>query len=724
MKPHNSEKYFVKNGQPHFLISGEVHYFRINPKLWRNHLQLLKQTGADTVSTYIPWDWHEIEEDDFDFEGKTHPARNLIRFIKLCKEENLDLIVKPGPYILAEYENQGLPSWLLKKLSKNAFALDENGNVISPDLVSYLSDEFLEYTFKWYDKVMPIISKHQKEHYGPITMMQLCNEIGVFQWLSGKSDYNPKVINLYKEFIIQRYKTIEKLNSVYSTNYNSFDDLKAPSGKIKLRSDYCAYFDFHLFFREYYNKYISILKNKIRSFGINIKLTHNIPGWIYGNASELPMLISTYSEIMKNHPDIIFGLDHIPEFVSFRNAHSDLACNKILEAMQPEAPVWAAGFQAGTREHHVKAYAKDLETFYIASLAHGIKGFNYYMFSQGINPEGKGFYGKTFYFQTALDAASNKLALYDSIKKVNRFIRKEQKDLLRTNVNSEICVGFYKPYFFTELISSQLLKEKKLNVEELGLYIDPRFLREEILFNGLLRGLQTLNYNYDVVDLENCDLKSLTAYKQLWITSAEFMDAETQNLLSEFVLNGGNLILYPAVPTLDNYLNRCEILKNNFGIEFITKDSSHKVSAFGIEDVFTAFSKKQIYNDTNSKPIAFTQENEICGIRKKIGKGELTILGFAFGYTSDEHLELIDKLVKLNKIKRELFVSDKDIQFVVRENNKSRYIFFLNYHNERKTFNYRKSSELKKKKSEEISIAPFSYKVIKENKLEHHHHHH
>ncbi|MCK7525754.1 MAG: hypothetical protein MZV64_53170 [Ignavibacteriales bacterium] len=55
--------------------------------------------------------------------------------------------------------------------------------------------------------------------------------------------------------------------------------------------------------------------------------------------------------------------------------------------MQPYGPVWAAEFQAGTREHHVKSDANDLETFYFASLAHGMKSFNYYMFSQGINPD-------------------------------------------------------------------------------------------------------------------------------------------------------------------------------------------------------------------------------------------------------------------------------------------------------------------------------------------------
>ena len=115
-----SKGYFVKNGKPVFVVSGEIHYFRLDPKLWEKHLKLLKDSGANTTSTYIPWDWHEYEENKFDFTGLTNPARNLIKYIKLCKKVGLDLIVKPGPYILAEYEGQGLPQWFINKASKNA----------------------------------------------------------------------------------------------------------------------------------------------------------------------------------------------------------------------------------------------------------------------------------------------------------------------------------------------------------------------------------------------------------------------------------------------------------------------------------------------------------------------------------------------------------------------------------------------------------------------------
>lgn len=700
-----SKGYFLKNGKPYFVISGEIHYFRLDPKLWEKHLKLLKDSGANTTSTYIPWDWHEYEENKFDFTGETNPARNLIKYIKLCKKVGLDLIVKPGPYILAEYEGQGLPQWLLNKASKNAHAQDENGNVISHDLMSYMSDEYLHYSFLWYNEIMPIISAHQESNGGPITMMQVCNEVGVFQWLSGKIDYNEKVLKLYNEFLVDKYKLIEKLNSTYGTKYYSFEKLSAPVGKIENKQDYCAYYDFHLFYRHFYAMYLDTLIKKIKSFNINVQLTHNIPGWIYGNAAELPMLISTYEEIMRTRDDILFGLDHIPEFVSFRNAHSDLACNKILEAMQPYGPVWAAEFQCGTREHHVKSDANDLETFYFASLAHGLNSFNYYMFSQGINPVGKGFFGKTFYYQTAATAKAVKSSLYDVIRKVNGFINKEKGNLLQSKTKSDICVGLYKPYFYTELTTSQMLKDKRLDVEKLGLQFDPRFVREEIFFNGLLRGLQTLNFSYDIQDLENTSIESLLKYKQLWITTTEFMDADTQSLLVKYVKMGGHLILYPVIPTMDLYLNKCTNLKEELNIKVSKSPSPNKVTVFEIEDLFTVFRDKQIFESTKNEIVATTENGETCGIRKKVGDGTVTILGFAFGYTSDEHLHLYEKIVFLDGIKRAAKISDPDIQFVIRKGEKYSYLFLLNYHNQKKSFSVG---------SKDITLSAFSCKVIKQ----------
>ena len=87
-----------------------------------------------------------------------------------------------------------------------------------------------------------------------------------------------------------------------------------------------------------------------------------------------------------------------------------------------------------------------------------------------------------------------------------------------------------------------------------------------------------------------------------------------------------------------------------------------------------------------------------------MGKGNITALGFAFGYTSDEHLHLFEKIVSLDKIKRQVKVSDPDIQFVLRKGKKGSYLFLLNYHNQTKTFTAN---------SKTVTLKPFTCKIIK-----------
>ncbi len=679
-----AKEYFLKNGKPHFLISGEIHYFRLDPRLWSKHLRLLKASGANTTSTYIPWEWHGYAEDRYDFTGKTHPGRNLLRYIELCERIGLDVIVKPGPYILAEYALHGLPRWLLQRSPAEARALDEDGKIIADEVFSYLSGEFLRETFLWYDQVMPLIARHQGSAGGPITMMQVCNEVGVFQWLSGKPDYSPTVIGALRKYLRTRYDTIDALNEMYGSRYRDFEEVDAPRGIITHRYDYRRYVDFHLFYRSYFAQYIDILVQRIRGYGIDVQLTHNIPGWIYGHASELPMLISTYTGVMRSRNDIAFGLDHIPEFSSFRNAHSDLACNAILKAVQPYAPVWAAEFQAGTREHFVPCDPRDMDLFYFASLAHGLRGFNYYMFSEGVNPKGRGYYGRSFYFQTPLSTQARPSSLYRVTKNFGGFINKQAGDLLASKLRADVCVGFYAPYFYTDLTSSQLLRETRLKVGPLGLSLDPRFIREKIFFNGLLRALQTLNTPYEVADLETTSPDDLLKYKQVWVISVEYMGAVAQELLAGYVRRGGHLVITPAIPAMDDYLRPCTLLRDEIGIEWKSAATSGKIDAFGLEEIYAALPVQQIYASSEQHAVAKTAGGDICGVDLRAGAGRVTALGFVFGYSTDDHLRLYEKVLALDRIRPAANVTGDGIQVVVRVGERNTYLFLLNYHNERK----------------------------------------
>lgn len=97
---------FYVNGTPFKIISGAFHYFRTVPEYWQDRLEKLKAMGCNTVETYIPWNLHEPEPGEFCFDG----ILDVERFIRLAQELGLYVIIRPSPYICAEWEFGGLPA--------------------------------------------------------------------------------------------------------------------------------------------------------------------------------------------------------------------------------------------------------------------------------------------------------------------------------------------------------------------------------------------------------------------------------------------------------------------------------------------------------------------------------------------------------------------------------------------------------------------------------------
>ena len=104
----------VEGGKARLVLSGEVQYFRTPREHWRTVFRRLREAHCDTLSTYVPWSWHEIEDGKFDFTGRTHPSRDLVTFLAMAADQGLKLVVKPGPYVFAELLNGGVPAWYLK----------------------------------------------------------------------------------------------------------------------------------------------------------------------------------------------------------------------------------------------------------------------------------------------------------------------------------------------------------------------------------------------------------------------------------------------------------------------------------------------------------------------------------------------------------------------------------------------------------------------------------
>ncbi|GAA1938993.1 glycoside hydrolase family 35 protein [Kitasatospora viridis] len=100
---------FRLDDRPFRIISGGLHYFRVHPEQWADRLRKARLLGLNTVETYVPWNLHEPRPGEFHADG----GLDLPRFLDLAAAEGLHVLLRPGPYICAEWEGGGLPSWLL-----------------------------------------------------------------------------------------------------------------------------------------------------------------------------------------------------------------------------------------------------------------------------------------------------------------------------------------------------------------------------------------------------------------------------------------------------------------------------------------------------------------------------------------------------------------------------------------------------------------------------------
>lgn len=152
---------FLLDGEPMQILSGALHYFRVHPDQWRDRIRKARQMGLNTIETYIAWNEHAPTPDAFDLSG----GLDLDRFLTVIAEEGMHAIVRPGPYICAEWDNGGLPAWLLR----------EDGIRIRTSDPAYLT-----HTKSYFDHVLPIVARHQIDRGGPVVLVQIENEYGAY----------------------------------------------------------------------------------------------------------------------------------------------------------------------------------------------------------------------------------------------------------------------------------------------------------------------------------------------------------------------------------------------------------------------------------------------------------------------------------------------------------------------------------------------------------------
>jgi beta-galactosidase len=189
---------FLLDGKPFVIRAGELHYPRIPREYWEHRIQMCKAMGMNTICIYIFWNYHEQVQGEYTFTGQADVAE----FVRLIQKNGMYCIVRPGPYVCAEWDMGGLPWWLLKK--NNISVRDRNDSF------------YMQNAMKFIHEVGKQLAPYQLQNGGNIIMVQVENEYAVW----GKDVQYMQMVR--DEIRKAGFDQVQLLRCDWSSNFNNY----------------------------------------------------------------------------------------------------------------------------------------------------------------------------------------------------------------------------------------------------------------------------------------------------------------------------------------------------------------------------------------------------------------------------------------------------------------------------------------------------------------------
>ncbi len=602
------------------LISGEVHYWRLNPHYWEEVLNRVQEMGLEIVSTYVPWEYHEYGRGKFDFTGRTDQARDLKGFLELTRKKGLWVIIRPGPYIYSEWPNEGVPAYAHRY------------HRLHPKFLSYAKVYMKQVT----QVLRPFLATKAGGH---ILLFQADNEIDPWPDRFGHQYGFDKKPGLFQEFLEGHYRgNLRRLNEQWGTRYKTFKEaspfiagmfrqdrglLLKGDKELKRNIDYLK------FKHHYSTECARWVVETYRSLGIDVPIYLNLYPFFYAH---------DWLE-MQSTADLV-GIDLYPfGELSEDEFEQRRLCDKVRYLRNVSPVSYIAEFEAGV--WHARSYEvgtlppNHYRLITLSVLMGGACGWNWYMLVNRDN----------WYLSPINEWGRTRPELYPVFKDLVRVFR--QMDPPSLEKLSDVAITFNPIQHAAKTLERD---------------------------NAVLTALYHADIDYSVYDPR----MSKTDSKILFYSGNQWLEKEAQENLRRFVEKGGILVAFRDFPRKDEEFQPSSLVgfeepsrilfefKAAFKVQFSPR--RRKIPILSSVYCFDRVKGEKVEAALGS------YGRHTIGYRKKIGKGELIHLGFE--PTTELVLELLDFLkVPLYacsptpEVKTALFGRGKNNFFLVATNN-------------------------------------------------------
>lgn len=622
-----SNQQLIIDHQPTIIIAAEFHYFRTPKSAWKERLLLLKENGFNTIATYIPWLWHESVQGQFDLTGITHPEKDLAGFLDLVSELGFMIIARPGPYIMAETINEGIPSWVFERYPQIA-VLDQRGH--HHNVYSYNHPLVMSLIEAWYKAVFSVLSPRQWGQNGKIILVQLDNEMGMIAWVRNAIDLNDATLERFTRWMNERYPQNTPLHS---------KEIKQALCDPKTNEDTSVLREYQRFYRDDLKTYTLHLWSIAQSCGLKVPPVINIHG--FGDMGRsFPIGMSQLFSVMQIK-GMMSATDVYPLRLDEGNAHQIELINALMLAVQnPDQPLFSIEFQAGGNTDFSGSQSSMTDLHTRLSLFHQMKAFNHYLFMDGENHPSLSPHIRHDWGHPVRKDGSVR-SHFHRYGQLNAAIQAYGHVLVNGKVRPLTTVGFLIDDYMSD-VHSPLTQKEDAHIKH---------QRNDIQFDGISRYLSLDNIPFNAVELLRQPFSPQT-HSSLWVMMDHRMPASVQSKLVEYVSLGGKLLLMGRLPQKDECGKPCFILSQKIGVtSTFAYEPFSMVPIHGLNYDHIPASFVEYVLGEGWTSLLRTSEGQTVGFEKVIGKGKVVVVCAAIGTHTLDDLDVMRQLAQKLDVK-------------------------------------------------------------------------